>query len=250
MITVGTDSELFFMSGGKTASAIGTIGGDKCNPVWVGDDFNIQEDNVLGEFAIAHCVDSVQWCSRIDSAISWLGGIAEANGMNAAILSSSVLEDKWLQSPMAKEFGCTPDWCVYDGTMKRPSPNGNLRTAGGHIHVGYECDFSIESDVVRWMDIHMGLVSVVLDDDKLRRSLYGQAGSYRPKPYGLEYRVLSNFWLKSKDTIEWAFHTAKACVEIAIDGEAPVDDMVPVAINNSDVGLASSLIKKYGVIMP
>jgi len=45
----------------------------------------------------------------------------------------------------------------------------------------------------------VGNTLVLLDRDEsniTRRKNYGRAGEYRPKPYGLEYRVPSNFWLK------------------------------------------------------
>jgi hypothetical protein len=33
------------------------------------------------------------------------------------------------------------------------------------------------------------------DKDTERRKLYGKPGAFRPKPYGCEYRVLSNAWV-------------------------------------------------------
>jgi hypothetical protein len=50
------------------------------------------------------------------------------------------------------------------------------------------------------MDLFHGIISVVLDntpESVERRKLYGKAGCHRPTDYGIEYRALSNYWLKS-----------------------------------------------------
>jgi len=45
------------------------------------------------------------------------------------------------------------------------------------------------------MDVVVELPFLRYDKQKLRRMFYGQPGIYREKPYGLEYRTPSNFWL-------------------------------------------------------
>ena len=49
------------------------------------------------------------------------------------------------------------------------------------------------------MDIIVGNTCVLLDRDPYaeeRRKVYGRAGDYRTPEWGIEYRTLSNFWLK------------------------------------------------------
>ena len=69
-----------------------------------------------------------------------------------------------------------------------PKPKGtstNLRSAGFHIHVGYENpDVDTSLSLVRYMDVFLGIPSVVKDKDKKRRSLYGKAGCFRLTDYG------------------------------------------------------------------
>ena len=38
--------------------------------------------------------------------------------------------------------------------------------------------------------------------------MYGCAGAFRPKKYGMEYRVPSNYWIKNNKTIESVFNIA------------------------------------------
>jgi hypothetical protein len=45
------------------------------------------------------------------------------------------------------------------------------------------------------LDLRLAVPSLIWDKDKKRRLLYGKAGCFRPKPYGMEYRTLSNAWL-------------------------------------------------------
>lgn len=85
-----------------------------------------------------------------------------------------------------------------------------FRSCGGHIHLGYVegsgNDFLLDpwgkAHTVRTMDAVLGIISVLLDNSPKaikRRELYGKASCHRPTEYGVEYRVLSNFWLKSPE---------------------------------------------------
>ena len=59
------------------------------------------------------------------------------------------------------------------------------------------------------LDMYLGLPSLIWDRDTKRRSLYGDFGAFRPKPYGLEYRVLSNAWLAHTRTIGFVYRSAR-----------------------------------------
>ena len=97
------------------------------------------------------------------------------------------------------------------------------------------------------MDILLGLPSVILDADTERRAMYGAAGAHRIKPYGVEYRSLSNFWLGSEQLQEWAYEQSI----LAVSSEFTVDeDEVQRIINDSDVVAATTMIQELGVAMP
>lgn len=118
----------------------------------------------------------------------------------------------------ATRLGCEPDFDGWDGRKNpTPDPRSPFRTASGHIHVGWTKHKSVSDpehfgDCCRLacqLDYYLGMPSLLWDDDTRRRSLYGRAGAFRPKSYGMEYRVLSNAWLRTDKLIEWVFTAAR-----------------------------------------
>ena len=109
-----------------------------------------------------------------------------------------------------KELGCDPDFNAYTETPNRIVDPGNKRTGSGHIHIGwstglstafYDPRFKDCCKMVKCLDkelIDRGLMDLHLFD-KFRRQYYGGLGAFRPKSYGLEYRVPSNAWIQSKE---------------------------------------------------
>jgi len=111
------------------------------------------------------------------------------------------------QPKEASELGCSPDFNAYTKQANpRPDVNTPFRTASGHVHIGWTdtpVDINDEGHLdacralTKALDLYLGVPSLIWDTDDRRRSLYGAAGAFRPKPYGMEYRVLSNKWISS-----------------------------------------------------
>lgn len=82
---------------------------------------------------------------------------------------------------------CSEDFNAYTEDVN-PKPQGattNLRSAGLHIHVGYnDPDIPSSLQMIKYMDQYLGLPSIVVDQDSRRRSLYGKAGCFRITAYG------------------------------------------------------------------
>ena len=149
--------------------------------------------------------DGAIWFDRV-------GGGLERTGYTLSAVPCIVFdEDVWEAAPEeAKELGCSPDFNAWTGTVNPPPScpsNPRLRTASGHLHIGWTNDADMGDiqhilncqDLVKQLDWYLGAWSLKMDPDPTRRLLYGKAGACRYKPYGVEYRVLSNFWLTSKD---------------------------------------------------
>ena len=146
---------------------------------------------------------------------------------------------------------CDPDYNCYT-ERRNEKPDGastNGRSAGFHIHLGYE-NPNVETSVtfVKYFDTFVGIPSVLFDTDSRRRSLYGKAGAFRIQPWGVECRLLSSAMYANNDLIR----TVWGCVIQAIDAfnfsaPFPNKDLVQTAINNSDVDLAKQIIEAWSI---
>jgi len=245
-ITLGSDVEVQIVNAaGDFISAVGLIGGSKEEPVWF-DNFNLQEDNINVEFAINPVSTKEDWCEYLTAALSQVETTLSDIGYKVAINATAIYDDTQLATPEAKLFGCDPDFSAYtlrENIAPDPDDVGGLRSAGGHIHVGME-GVNIH-ELVKWMDVYLGLPALFMDEDNTRRQLYGQAGSHRAKPYGVEYRALSNFWIRDKELMEWAYDQTMKAIKAA--QSASIEDIpdwtrIPRSINGYDRNMAEDVL--------
>lgn len=209
--TFGCDPELFVLNqDGKAVSAEGLLPGtkDKPYPVLGGA---VQVDGMAAEFNIEPAKTFDEFNSNIVVVLKQLKGMLPDGYKLAPVPSMVFDEDVWESTPeKAKELGCTPDFNAWTGDVNPPPndpDNPRLRTASGHLHVGWTHGEELSDlqhilncrDLVKQFDWYLGGWSLKKDPDPTRRRLYGKAGACRYKDYGVEYRVLSNFWLTSKE---------------------------------------------------
>lgn len=124
-------------------------------------------------------------------------------------------------------FGCDPDWSAYTGrkqVIRVDAANHPWRYAGGHIHVGTDA-LRKPSDLItlcKVFDLFVGLPTVMMDRSPAsvkRRKLYGRAGSFRPQPHGFEWRVSSNFWLRTPMLARAVFELSQFAYTVWATGE-------------------------------
>ncbi len=208
--TFGCDPELFVVNGeGKYVSAAGLIPGTKDFPFPVKHGA-VQVDGMAAEFNIDPVDNFHDFNRNIDAVLGQLLSMLPTGHTLAYVPSVVFSEDVFANAPDdAKELGCTPDFNAWTGAMNPPPndpENPYLRTASGHLHIGWTTDADMSDiqhvltcrDFVKQLDWYLGGWSVNHDSDPARRNLYGKAGACRFKDYGVEYRVLSNFWIKDK----------------------------------------------------
>ena len=244
--TIGADPEMFIINEKTRAvvSAIGLIPGEKGNPwrdpSW-GPGFGIEIDNILVEYNIPPVDTKEDFIEVVNFMKDYIDRYLKRINPELGILcASSMMVDKdQLDNPIAQLFGCCPDFNCYTGAPN-PRPRGektNLRSAGFHVHYGYEhpsIDQSVE--MVKYFDIFLGLMSLLFDTDRKRRSLYGKAGCYRLTSYGVEYRTLSSRMGDNDTTLGLIYDGVVAATQAYEIGlHLPNDEDVVSAINNSDV---------------
>lgn len=256
--TIGADIELFLMEKATNTivSAEGIIQGTKRSPFFFdpNDKFAATSlDNVLAEYCIAPARNSEDFVKNINKSIGYINSILPPELCTAA-LPCAVLDEKYLQTKNAKLFGCESD---YNAWLKCQNPkpkadNQNLRSAGTHVHIGYEDpSLAVTEEAVKAMDLFLSVPSVLIEPDNERRKLYGKAGAFRIKPYGFEHRVLSGFFGGSDELKRWVFENTELAIQFVNDNRADelesVSDLIQMAINNSDKVLAGNLIRQFEI---
>jgi hypothetical protein len=243
---IGSDPETFLANNlGEFISSVGLIGGSKDEPMPIGDGCFVQEDNVTVEFNTPPTNDVKEFVRVINYNLSWITNRASELGLTVINTPSARFSKEQLDSKEAQTFGCEPDFNAWLNGTANPRPrtkDASLRSAGGHIHI--EAPGLDKLELTKAMDLFVGAQMVAFDDDTERRQLYGKAGAFRPKTYGIEYRTASNAWLRSDELKEWAFNQTQKAVQFVKDGKQIPDElgaMLQDCINKSDVTLLARI---------
>jgi len=240
-IKLGCDPELFLFDR-KTAKPVcpyGVVPGSKYEPAPVGNNGNqVQMDGMAVEFCIPPCSDEQSFVDHVHEAQR---EIQELVGEKYFLKAQTTCDfgDQLFEAPAeCRLFGCDPDFEAYTNqrdaagnVVDPPLPKANeiteaeevtFRTGGGHVHVGWT-DEKIDPFhpehlegcrmLTTAMDLFLGVPSTLFDIDTKRRPLYGKAGAFRPKPYGMEYRSLSNFWVDDPGLTRWVYKSTLLAVD-------------------------------------
>lgn len=230
---LGADPELFVQNiEGQVVPICGKIGGTKETPLIINHlieaqygpeggrrgrdidkkgNYAIQEDNVMLEFNIPAFSQSSYFQDSITKILTVLENTVLAQDglrLKHEVMHSFKPEDI-APFPQAFTVGCLPDMNAYaeSGDFERPPFNathfGNHRFCGGHLHVQYNKNNVPPHIFAQFMDLVAELPFLRYDKQKMRRMFYGQPGLYREKPYGIEYRTTSNFWLTKHFREKW-----------------------------------------------
>lgn len=269
---VGSDPEVFLKdSNGNLVSSIGKIGGTKKKPRVIESGW-VQEDNVLLEFNSPPAADVQTFVENHIKLLKEINTITQPLDLSVSIQATGHFDPSQLTHPKARKAGCEPDFNAWGMCMNVPPNLGEttLRSGAGHLHISHEifgpersmAEALKRAEVVRVMDVILGIPSVLMDSDKLRRDLYGKAGCHRSKftsvkdSYnGLEYRTLSNFWLRSEDLMAWAFNGVKTGFErreeitSLLESGALNGAEVQRIINDSDTFAAEAMVKRLNLMV-
>lgn len=239
-ILVGADPEIFMMKGGKFVSAHGAVPGDKKNPHKV-DKGAVQVDGMALEFNIDPAHNEQEFITNLTTVMATLKDMVPGYDLNAVPVADFDEAVMLAQPQEALELGCEPDFNAWENGAVNPRPDGkvNFRTGAGHVHIGWGNDFDIGDPnhleaccmVVKQLDYYLGLGSLLYEPDNRRRTMYGAAGAFRPKSYGVEYRVLSNAWLKDEKLMSWVYRNTIKGIERLMEGNKAYEDHYDEAKN-------------------
>ena len=103
--------------------------------------------------------------------------------------------------------------------------------------------------LIKYLDLYVGLPSILYDKDIRRRSLYGKAGCFRLTSYGLEYRCLSAAMYANDNLMKIVWQGVIHAVN-AYNKKVPLRnaEAIQSAINNSDEELAKKIMDKYNIM--
>ena len=222
-LKIGCDPEVFVFDTetNNFICADGIVDGDKKNPLKIPHGA-LQVDGTALEFNIDPAKTKRQFVGHIQSVYNRLNRIVKDTNKKYTLVPTPYVvfnkEDFAKFPTRSKILGCDPDTNVYNCIVynKRNFESKPERTGSGHIHIGWTNNERIDSvghltickELTRQLDYFVGypthFLGNVVDDTK-RKRVYGQAGTFRPKHYGLEYRVPSNNWLKNKKFIEYVY---------------------------------------------
>lgn len=245
-LKIGADPELFLYNA-RTKSYVSShdiIKGDKKKPFlfYINKTSTIpvgatQVDGVTAEFNIAPESEADLFQDNIICLCKEL--LRQAKEKNehltlSAIPTAKFEKDYFEKLPKeTKLMGCMPDNNVYTG-KENPAPiiKRPMRFGGGHIHLGWTDCEDVEDEahmfdcqeVVKQLDHSLFLYSFIWDKNQARRTTYGKVGSFRYKPYGVEYRSLSNVWVCDPDLHRFVFDCASYAYNLLEDDMKLEDD--------------------------
>jgi hypothetical protein len=229
---IGADPEVFIRckASGKLVSAHGMLPGTKEEPFPVKYGA-VQVDGMAAEFNIDPARTPKEFVRNVTAVMATLEEMI-GDEYELAIIPTAHFGKELIdaQPDEAKILGCDPDFNAWTGQQNdAPDVNTPYRTAAGHVHIGWTDGANIQSKhhldicehLIRNLDRYTSPL-LRLEDDVLRRQLYGMSGSYRPKSYGCEYRTPSNAWLQSEKTMRLMFAMVRTAILACTKGVLPV----------------------------
>lgn len=248
-LLIGADPEVFIKKDDEYFPAFGLPFGNKSNPMKTRNG-SIQVDGLAMEFNTFPAGTEKGFIKNVNAAFSDLRGILIRHDPAFVVDVCPVADFAKVLPTLPDEariLGCNMDFDAYSMSPNEiPDMGADFRTGAGHIHLGFTDKGEPDSipyinycaGIVRELDYYLGLPSLKWDTDGRRRKLYGAAGAFRPKKYGVEYRVLSNKWLTDEKIMGFIFRQATKAFENFKKGNVLYDkygDFAANIINDNNV---------------
>lgn len=227
-ILIGADPEFFLLNANGPMPAVGLVPGTKDEPHAVTNGA-IQVDGTALEFNIHPASSENEFVNNIVSVVEQMR--SRVSEEHKFFFTPIVRFDKAVFDKLpghSKVLGCDPDFSAYTLRPNRiPEPPEGVRTASGHLHVGFTTDANPWSDehfercasLVRQLDAAVGYPAQFFSPlNERRQKYYGNFGAFRPKTYGVEYRVLDNTWLRHSELTKWVYRQTRWATQLWEEG--------------------------------
>lgn len=221
--TFGSDFEMYVLNEDQQIIPCPLkFGGTKKKPLDIGEGCYRQIDLHAAEFNTPVVQTREDWVAAFEYCIQ--KGEEILDGYKLLAKSTHFFTDEELKPKRLNVFGCEPSYNAYLNGEKNyvdKSIFPNMRTCGTHIHVGFDGDLSDE-DLYRFifcMEKCVGLESLKIDKEFIRREMYGKPGEYRKKKILntniIEYRSLGSAVLRDVGKL---FDDAQKAIELFNSG--------------------------------
>ena len=244
-ISIGTDPELFVFAGEELIPAFEFLPSKQEAKVCFWDGFQ-------AEFTTQPDVRTSALLNNIRLGLFAISRRAKQHSLNArlSILNTVKIAPHRLKHARPEHviLGCDPSKNLYKMRGQDAGEGRELehRFAGGHLHFGLpstRISFALEQRIVEMLDKVLGIAGTALAgglDTPLRRRYYGLAGEYRRPKHGIEYRVLSNFWLSHPAIAALVFDLGQATVQLTLNsleaGEGSAQAYPPPRLRRGTAG--------------
>lgn len=260
--TAGADFELFLLDDKehKVINAKPYVKGTKRKP------FNFDKENKfwctsLDGVSMEGNIPPVTTAEEFDRAIKKVIDYMNSTlpeGLRTIHEPAIYMDEEQLKTKEARHFGCDPSFSAYNLQAPTHIPDARsttLRTCCTHVHVRYD-DMNIDTSVelIKAMDIFLGLPSLLIEPINPRRTLYGRCGEFRfDEARTTEYRVLSSFFSQSEDLRKWVFNNTVKAIDWINEGNRVSEqqgEQFQQAMNSNDLEYAKILVEEFNVPMP
>lgn len=256
-LTFGSDPEYFIRNKntGKIVSSIPIIIGTKEEPEPLGNGFFILKDNILAEGNVPPVETREGFIYVMKELRDGINKYIQDKYPQLELHHADCLEldMAFLSDPEALQFGCSPYLNAWDEESHRAKDLSaeNFRTAGCHIHYGYDVEdntllskTTINTIFAKAFDLFLTIPSCLIHVDKRRFENYGGLGQYRDTTYGLECRSLGGYFA-NPDYAGWIYDQSQKLIEY-INNEENVYRLMylakPIAVFKSNIFTFESAI--------
>lgn len=255
---IGSDVEFFLRNkeDGEIVSAEGLIQGTKKEPFKFDKEnsfYATSLDNVMAEGNIPPASAPSEMWKAVEKLRAYIDSTVPQE-LETVAIPSARLDFRHLMTENSQVFGCDPSSNCWTDEEVIPEPSGdNLRSAGFHIHVGYENpDENTNKDIAKAMDLFLGLPAVLMEPKNERKAVgYGQAGNYRNQKHGMEYRSLSSHFAGNEKLVSWCFNNTQKAIKFVNEGKLGliehVGDTIQRIINTEDKDAAKHFVEQFEI---